>query len=306
MGLAVNDPGFFTTVQDRGRISRRSFGVPVGGPFDRASADLANALLNNPADAAVLEMTLRGGFYEADAPLALALAGAPMPATVDNDHEPPRPVVVPGSFTLRPGDRLSLGFARKGLRTYLAVRGGWRTPVVLGSRSSESPVRAGGVLPAVPGSTAVRYLEPTPEIGPPETPIRVVDGPDAPSDGPALWLPERAYKVLAESDRAGLRLEGPPLSLPGDPNRVSAPVAPGAIQVAGGQLLLLGVACGTMGGYPHVGHVIDADLDRVGQIRPGGRVRFARVSLEEARRIGRGDRDRRRAFRLRVAAAASD
>ncbi len=87
----------------------------------------------------------------------------------------------------------------------------------------------------------------------------------------------------------GLRLEGPPIALPPHPDRVSMPVAPGAIQLAGGQLIVLGVACGTMGGYPHVAHVASADLDRLGQARPGDLIRFRSITLDEARRL---DHDR--------------
>ena len=83
----------------------------------------------------------------------------------------------------------------------------------------------------------------------------------------------------------GLRLQGDPVTMNSPPERLSTPVAPGAIQVAGGQLIVLGVACGTMGGYPHVAHVISADLDRLGQLKPGDTVAFQLVSLEEARSL---------------------
>ena len=85
----------------------------------------------------------------------------------------------------------------------------------------------------------------------------------------------------------GLRLEGDPVTVNSHPVRLSTPVAPGAVQVAGGQLIVLGVACGTMGGYPHVAHVISADLDRLGQLKPGDVVAFRRVTLEEARLLDR-------------------
>ncbi len=85
----------------------------------------------------------------------------------------------------------------------------------------------------------------------------------------------------------GLRLEGPPIAASTPADRVSAPVAPGAIQVAGGQPIVLGVAGGTMGGYLHLAHVITADLDRLGQLRPGDPVRFRRIEVEEARQVDR-------------------
>ena len=104
----------------------------------------------------------------------------------------------------------------------------------------------------------------------------------------------------------GLRLEGEPVAIVSPPDRLSAPVAPGAVQVAGGQLIVLGVACGTMGGYPHVAHVISADLDRLGQLRPGDVIRFHRVGLDEARRADQAMRRDRQALLKRVATAAQD
>ena len=104
----------------------------------------------------------------------------------------------------------------------------------------------------------------------------------------------------------GLRLEGPPLAVNAEPDRLSAPVAPGAIQAAGGQLIILGVAGGTMGGYPHVAHVISADLDRIGQLRPGDPVTFRRVGVAEARDLDRASRQAHRALLLRLESLARD
>jgi allophanate hydrolase subunit 2 len=104
-------------------------------------------------------------------------------------------------------------------------------------------------------------------------------------------LLERPYRVGGSSDRVGLRIEGPGLVGLEFPSRQSAPVAPGAVQVAGGRVLILGVAGGTMGGYPHVAHVIAADLDRLGQARPGDMLSFARVELAEARALDRAQRE---------------
>jgi allophanate hydrolase subunit 2 len=115
----------------------------------------------------------------------------------------------------------------------------------------------------------------------------------------------RRFRVGAQSDRMGLHLEGELLQVAPAPERLSAPVAPGAIQVAGGRLIVLGVACPTMGGYPHIAHVISADLDRVGQLKGGDPVSFLLVTLDEARSLDREARSQRRimARRLRLLAA---
>jgi biotin-dependent carboxylase-like uncharacterized protein len=302
----VIDPGLSTTVQDRGRPGFRGWGVPPAGAFDQASADLANALLGNDADAAILEMTLAGGRYEAEAPLALALAGAPMVGCVQGDDGESRKLSLPLAFSLAPGQHLVLGAAPHGVRTYLAVQGGWRTPVVLGSRSSETRLKAGDHLPCEPGETPVRHLVRQQEAAAGPVPIRVIVGPDFEAFAFDLAILGQPCRVLAESDRVGLRLDGPAWAMTAEPNRVSTPVAAGAIQAAGGRALVLGVACGTMGGYPHVLHVISADLGRIGQARPGDSLRFDLVSLEESRRLDREAREIHRRTCARIAAAAGD
>ena len=143
MALLVIRPGLSTTVQDRGRFGYRGFGVPVGGAFDRGSLDLANALLGNEPDAAALEMTLVGGTYRAEVTLAIALAGAPMSATVRAATGSDRTLVVPQATTLKAGEELVIGGSPFGARTYLAVRGGWQTALVLASRSSETRLEPG-------------------------------------------------------------------------------------------------------------------------------------------------------------------
>lgn len=302
MALIVRNPGTFATVQDAGRLGFRSFGVPTSGPFDVEAHGLANALVGNPEGAAALELTGLGGVYEASEPLALALAGAPMLATVEREAGGRQVVRIPQSLTLRAGERLVLGGSPVGMRTYLAVRGGWRTPIVLGSRSAETPPRPGDLLPATPGTIAVRR----PRIFGREDgtgPIRILDGPDAlpssPWEGPT-------FQIDAQADRMGIRLEGAAPVVEADPDRRSAPVAPGALQVAGGRLLILGVACGTMGGYPHVAHVVSADLRRLAQARPGDSIRFRLVSPTEAREIDREDRRARADWLARVRTAAGD
>jgi allophanate hydrolase subunit 2 len=127
-----------------------------------------------------------------------------------------------------------------------------------------------------------------------------------PSEWDDRFWTNRQFRVGSQSDRMGLRLEGDPVWVVTAPERLSTPVAPGAIQVAGGQLIVLGIACGTMGGYPHIAHVISADLNRLGQLKPGDRIHFRRVTLEEARHEDQRARQARKTFLSRVAIAAKD
>ena len=113
---------------------------------------MANALVGNPPACAVFEFTLIGGIYEADCSMPLALAGALLEASVLGPNSTAHRLQIPSSFTLRVGERLSLGRNLAGARTYLAVTGGWQTKFRLGSCSSEKRLRAGDVVPAEPGT----------------------------------------------------------------------------------------------------------------------------------------------------------
>jgi allophanate hydrolase subunit 2 len=267
VGLIVITPGLCTTVQDAGRPGYREWGVPVGGAFDRGSYDLANALLDNPPGTAALELTLVGGTYEAETALALALTGAPMEARVLSEGHS-RPLQIPQTVALVAGERLVFGGTAAGARTYLAVKGGWQTRLILGSRSSEVRAGAGDSFPADPSTTAVRRLHDLTLPLPVDGPIRVVAGPDSmPEAGLRAWE-SHTFRVDSNSDRMGLRLE--------------------------------------VGGYPHVAHVISADLDRLGQARPGDPIRFRRIDLHEARAIDRATRNERAARLVRTAALAAE
>ena len=201
MGLIVIDSGFWTTVQDGGRVGYREWGVPPGGAFDRGSADLANGLVGNAPDCATLELTLRGGTFEALGNLGLGLAGAPMEASILGTSNPPRLLQVPLSFTLAAGERLVLGRTVSGARTYLAVKGGFQARVRMGSRSTEEPLKRGDFLATSESTIASRRPSEPVWNGPAARPIRIVDGPDTQRlCEPELWTGgafESARKAIA-------------------------------------------------------------------------------------------------------------
>jgi antagonist of KipI len=308
MTLRVLDPGLYTLVVDFGRPAGRSLGVPVGGAADRAALALGNGLVGNPPDAAALEVSLAGPTLAADGDLACVLYGAPFDLVVGG-----RQLEAGKTFTLRAGETLHVGPARAGMRAYLCIRGGIAAPVVLGSRSGLAPLRAGDVLACSPGTIRGRFLR-RPLGGawrsgrPAVTVLRVLPGAQAewfPPD--ALFGPRPPDRVTPASNRMGVRLDGDPLPVPRR-ELLSEPVCPGSVQVTrDGRCIILGVDGQTIGGYPKIAQVIGADLDRVGQLRPGDRVRFERVTLAEAERLHR----RRQALlrewlvRLRTSAEAA-
>jgi antagonist of KipI len=301
MSLRVLEPGLFTLVVDRGRPGWRSLGVPVGGAADRGALALGNALVGNGPDTAALEITLSGPTLAAGCDLACVVYGAPFELTSDRQG-----LAAGVTFTLHAGERLRIGGTSELLRAYLCVRGGLPVPEVLGSRSGLAPLAAGTELPCEPGRIGRRYFRlrrfrswpagGLPEYFGPWRRLRVLPGPQAdwfgacgfyePNEDMVPRLPPR-FTVRPASNRMGLRLKGGPLPAPGR-ELASEPVCPGSVQVTrDGQCIILGVDGQTIGGYPKVAQVIRADLDLLGQLRPGERVCFQRASLEEAEALYR-------------------
>jgi biotin-dependent carboxylase-like uncharacterized protein len=280
--LEVLDPGLLTTVQDLGRRGYAHFGVARAGAADRASLRLGNRLVGNPDDAAGLEVLAGAATFRAAGRTVVAVTGSSGPVLVNDSHEG-RNV----ALRLEPGAVLRLGAATRGLRSYLTVRGGIDAPRVLGSRSWDQPgrlgpppLRAGDVMgvAAEPDRAPYWDVAPVRELDLEPT-LRLVPGPrDSWLLPPGIAsLTTTPWTVLPMSDRSGLRLSGPRI-----PRRSgelpSEGVVPGAVQLpADGGPIVLGPDAGVTGGYPVVAVVIDADLDTVGQLGPGARVRFRQV-----------------------------
>jgi biotin-dependent carboxylase-like uncharacterized protein len=278
--LTVLAPGPLTTVQDAGRPGWASIGVPRSGAADRWSADLANRLVGNAPDAAVLEVTAGGLRLRAERAVLVAVTGAPAPVGIDGRRGPLNaPVTVPA------GSVLSLGVPPTGLRSYVAVRGGIDVPPVLGSRSTDTlsglgpaPLGVGDRVPVgglaadepVVDIAAVATLSGAPVLA-------VLPGPRRSWLEPAAWtaLTTRPWTVTADSNRVGLRLAGPRLARVRDDELPSEGLMPGAIQVPtdGAPVLFLADHPVT-GGYPVLAVVVTADLPAAAQVRPGDTVRF--------------------------------
>jgi antagonist of KipI len=276
MSLIVLEPGLESRIVDLGRPGTRSLGVPIGGAADRRSLILGNALLGNPPDAAALEITLKGPRLRAESDGGCVLFGAPFEA-----HRDGYPIQVGRSFTLNAGAELRIGGARSGARACLCVRGGFQVPTILASRSALEPIQKGDVLPCAAGSLRERHC-PDLAISFGETAaVSVLPGLQASWFDEAEFF-ERTLTVTPASNRMGLRLKGEPLTMP-KREMVSEPVCPGAVQVTpDGQCIVLGVDGQTIGGYPKIAQVIQADLDALGQLRPGQAVQFRKVTMEEA------------------------
>ncbi|WP_328666749.1 biotin-dependent carboxyltransferase family protein [Streptomyces sp. NBC_00328] len=281
--LAVVRAGALTTVQDQGRPGHAHLGVPRSGALDAPAAALANRLVANPADAAVLETTVDGCALRPRSTVTVAVTGAPCRVRVDG-----RPVAWGAPVRVPAGALLDVGSARGGLRSYVAVSGGVAVDPVLGSRSTDllsglgpPPLTDGAVLPlGSPGAVHTR-VDVVPHRAPPaELVLRVTLGPrDGWFTEPALrTLTTRVYRVSSASNRIGLRTEGPSLERAVSGELPSEGLVLGAVQVPpDGRPVVFLADHPTTGGYPVIAVVRSADLPAAAQAVPGTPVRFLAV-----------------------------
>jgi len=298
--LLIEDGGLFSTVQDAGRFGYARFGISASGAMDALAMHIANALVGNATGTAVIETTLSGPAFAVEA-RACRLAFAGMEARITRNG-----AAIPRyrAFDAELGDRVSIAPGPRGLRGYLAVAGGWDLAPVLGSRSTHTRSRLGG-LDGRPLAAGDRLDLARPEPGGPclelpeahrpgfEGPVRVVLGPqdDAfTADGIATFL-SSDYTVSDRTDRMGCQLSGPAITHAAGFNIVSDGIMNGSIQVPGhGRPVVLLADRQTTGGYPKIATVIEPDLRKLAQARPGTTLRFAAVTAEDAEQAAAEDR----------------
>ena len=225
-------PGPLTTIQDLGRAGWAHIGVPRSGAADRPALILANRLAGNPDGAAALETTLAGPRLRFDGPAVMALAGAPVSEVPM--HQP---------ISVKAGEELRIGAARRGLRTYIAFRGGIDAPLTLGSAATDvlsglgpAPLRAGDVLElgfrGEKTTAGGGFLTPEAECAT-ATVMRVLLGPrdDWFTRAAVAQLGGETFTVSPDSNRVGVRLRGPALERARGGDLRSEGLVPGALQV---------------------------------------------------------------------------
>jgi len=294
--LVVESAGLLTTVQDFGREGFGVLGVSASGAADAVALRLGNMLLENKAGTPALEMTLTGGTFLFPDGAVICLAGGNFGAQMDGKAlELWRP------HAILPGKRLVMGATRDFARCYLCVAGGISVAEFLGSASTHvlsglggwegRALRKGDALPIGKLEKNIRRRKLAAgvlEALRPKKTLRVTRGPqfDWFADEAALTLAGSEFVVSEESNRMGLRLEGPRLAARGNAEMISEGTPLGAVQVTpSGQAIILFVEQQTTGGYPKIANVIGADLHCVGQLRPRDAIRFEEVSLAEARAL---------------------
>jgi biotin-dependent carboxylase-like uncharacterized protein len=289
----VMKAGFFTTVQDLGRYGYLKYGIPISGAMDAFSMIAANLLVANSPNSACLEITLIGPELKALADTQIAVTGGEIPVKINGEDIP-----MWQTLTIRKGETISFGKVERGCRSYLSVRGGINTPAVLGSRSTYTRGKIGGIegrqlrsgdvicgFNVQPLETRLKMPEDMIPKFSDDFTVHVVLGPQLEmftDEGVQTFLSSR-YRVTIESDRMGYRLDGPPIEHRGGAEVVSDALLPGAVQVPkNGKPIVIMRDAQTTGGYPKIAVVIISDLDLLGQAKPNDMVRFSEITLKEA------------------------
>ena len=313
--LEILSPGIMTTVQDLGRYGFGRYGVAPSGALDAFALRVANLLVGNNEDQACLETMLMGPVIRGLTDVTIAVAGGDLQPKLNK-----QPIEMWRSHVFKKDDVLSFGNAVTGFRAYIAVSGGIDVPRILDSRSTNLSsgfggyqgrnLKKGDILSAA-GHTPKPARDIQPDFKPDFIPeysghykLRVISGPQD-DHFPQSSLQEflnATYTMSQDSDRTGIRLEGPKIAcLPDiEASIISEGLISGSIQIPGNgkPIIILGET--VSGGYRKIATVISADLSLLGQIKPGDGIQFEEVSLEEAYRALRAVEDRMDGFKRSI------
>jgi KipI family sensor histidine kinase inhibitor len=285
--IEVIEAGPLTSVQDLGRHGYQSIGVTLGGVMDPIAAKVANALLGNSDDHALLECAMLGPVLKFHRACRIAMLGW-------SDHRCGRPIEMVA------GEVLDLRSATIGSYAYLAIAGGIDVPQVLGSRSTDLRAKFGGhhgrrlqngdhleISEALCGPRLANWhiRWPYDHAQGRTLTLRYIRGMQSDWFSPSSLesFANFEFRISSKSDRVGMRLDGPKISRVTNEEMVSQAVVRGSIQVPpDGTPIVLMAECQTIGGYPQIGHVISADLPKLVRVGLGASLRFREVTLDEA------------------------
>lgn len=301
-GFKVINSGILTLIQDLGRFGYQHLGLAPGGAADEHAFLWANRLLGNPPNSPALEICLGGLQLEAELPTRIAITGADSEATLNGEQLVPWQTI-----TLNVGDKLSFGYPKAGVRSYLAVQGGFHIAPTFGSVTTVmrerlggldgtgSPLKKGDYLPCPEfpkGLSIANNL--TTRVPPAYLPdyrqapvLRVIEGQQAQlfDQAEREIFYARDYLITHQSDRMGVRLLGPALSSK-TPGIISEGTSYGAVQVPpDGQPIILLKDRQTIGGYPKLGTIFPLDAFALAQRQPNTKVRFQTMELTQAQQL---------------------
>lgn len=295
MGMEFLQGGTQTTVQDLGRRGYQQYGFPISGVMDLRSASLANLLVGNGVEEAVLEITPQGPEILCTAPAYIALTGGQMDVTCDGQKVP-----FYQTFWVETKQILRFGRLHAGARCYLAVAGGFQLNPVIGSCSTfllggiggmeGRALRKGDSLTFRKWAQTQDYFKaprslPPEDFSPKEKKLRVVAGPQETSFTPQglTTFFQTPYQVTEKHDRNSYRLKGAPIEFVPSPHFISEGITFGSIQVQeDGQPEVLMADCQTVEGLAKIAAVITVDLPLLAQGKPGDVFRFEQIPIQEA------------------------
>jgi biotin-dependent carboxylase-like uncharacterized protein len=311
----ILEAGILTTIQDLGRYGFSQFGVPPSGATDTFSLRVANLLVGSREEEACLEMTLMGLKIKALKEVVIAITGGDLCPTLNEE-----PLEMWRTHLLVEGDVITFKKVRAGCRAYLAVGGGFAVRKIMGSSSTYlsgkfgglegRALRRGDILYTFDISSSLDKLGlqfPKDWISPleKEVPLRVIPGPQDHhfSEKGSQTFYSSSYQVTPQSDRMGVRLEGPNIERRSDVEEsiISEGLISGAIQVPGDGKPIIILTELVTGGYTKIATIISIDLPKVAQLKPGDQVRFKPISIEESHDFLKGQEDRLRDFKNLIA-----
>lgn len=297
MSIKVITPGMLSTIQDGGRKGFAAMGFNASGVMDVRSYHIANALVGNFTDEAVIEMTYLGGSFKFLESNYIAITGADMSPKIDGV-----PVEMYTTVFVKQDETLTFSAAKSGMRAYIAVRGGIDVPVIMGSRSTNlkcklggldgRPLKAGDIVPCRDVYDEFHkhliHTVPKEDFGSDEITVRVLLGPqdDYFTDHGIKTFLNSTYTVTNESDRMGCKLSGEKIEYKNTVDIISDGIVFGSIQIprTGNPIIMLADRQ-TTGGYAKIATVISVDLPLLAQARPGTKVRFELIDRQKAERL---------------------
>ena len=306
----VLEPGILTTVQDSGRYGFSQFGVPPSGVLDNFSFRVGNLLVGNREEEACLETTIMGLKLKALSEVVIAITGGDLSPALNGES-----LDMWRTHLLVEGDIITFKKVRSGCRAYLALSGGFAIPKIMGSRSTYLSGRFGGLEGRAlkKGDILYRFDRPSPlnKLGfrfprdsiplyGKDLLLRVIPGPQGHhfTEKGFQTFRSSSYQVTPRCDRMGVRLEGPKIERRPDVEEsiISEGLISGAIQVPGDGKPIIILTELVTGGYTKIATVISTDLPKVAQLKPGDRVNFEPISIEEAHRLLREQEEQLRSF----------
>jgi len=279
--VTVLNPGLYTSLQDMGRYGYSAWGIPASGAMDQLSLLMANKLLGNSPDACCLEITLSGPTLHFSHGTIILFAGAATPVLL---NEGPVHLTNLQWLPIKKGDTLKIGYLKRGLRSYMAIKGGFQSELIYGSRSQSkgiTPNERINKLDTISYDSISQPFEiPTSKVKPTfpwakKTKLDVYPGPEFQllnNDEQNILL-HNSYTISQYSNRMAIQLEER-MSNTIDPI-LTSPVFPGSIQLTpAGKLLILMREAQVTGGYPRILHVKEEELNLLAQMPVGSQFKF--------------------------------